>query len=454
MAKRGAAPLPAPGLAKKARRPGNSVAPAPHGGGGGGGGGGGDDLDGNFAVEAVAAPASSDDEDGDEVAAKPAAAAAAAAAAAEEAEDGSDDDDDDDDDGAGAAAALRRKARRKERRRAKQLAGAAAAAASHSGYLDSLAAAGDPVAAAAAAVVARIDARPVSTFSGPASLPYTPTSAALAAALWAAFVQSSVGSVLSPLELGAPLPAARLACPHELIARDAVAVASLAAGAPPPLPAAASDDAAPAPALPTGISKRQLKKLRRKQAQAAAPTTAAAAADAEGGSGGGGVDGGAPAPAAGGAAASRLQPHTPAFRADGGDLPAFLKRALPTWRRALAFRSLPGAVPAVPRDAKLALGAGAPGAGAGSASAAATAAAAAAPRALGPPATPSVVIVSYSALRCVALLKPLSAFSCRVAKCFARHSSLDENAAQLRNGPFSAIAVGTPTAAANEPSET
>ena len=66
------------------------------------------------------------------------------------------------------------------------------------------------------------------------------------------------------------------------------------------------------------------------------------------------------------------------------------------------------------------------------------------PRAAPTPAgSPALLILTLSAPRAAAMLKPLGVFHARVAKLFGRHLSPAEQAAILR-GPPCAIAVGTP----------
>ena len=66
---------------------------------------------------------------------------------------------------------------------------------------------------------------------------------------------------------------------------------------------------------------------------------------------------------------------------------------------------------------------------------------AAAPR---PKASPALLILTHSATRACELIKQLAPFSTRVAKLFAKHITLEEASAALRQGPPCVFAVGTP----------
>lgn len=57
--------------------------------------------------------------------------------------------------------------------------------------------------------------------------------------------------------------------------------------------------------------------------------------------------------------------------------------------------------------------------------------------------SPYFLILCSSALRCVEVIKYLTPFKCRVAKLFAKHMKVDEQAKQLA-GVYLPIAVGTP----------
>lgn len=87
---------------------------------------------------------------------------------------------------------------------------------------------------------------------------------------------------------------------------------------------------------------------------------------------------------------------------DMGDLPAVVRAVLPEWKRVFGWK----------QGAKKR----APGA-------------------------PALVIVTYSAVRAAAMLKPLSVFSTRIAKLFGKHLSLEDQRAILRGPPIT-IAIG------------
>lgn len=93
---------------------------------------------------------------------------------------------------------------------------------------------------------------------------------------------------------------------------------------------------------------------------------------------------------------------------DLSDLPAVIKAALPGWKTAMGLKW--------------------EGKG---------------PRPKRPAGMPSVVIVTYSAQRAAAMLKPLASFGVRIAKLFAKHLSVEEQIEILR-GPPIVMAVGTP----------
>ncbi|KAL3663547.1 hypothetical protein V7S43_011434 [Phytophthora oleae] len=57
--------------------------------------------------------------------------------------------------------------------------------------------------------------------------------------------------------------------------------------------------------------------------------------------------------------------------------------------------------------------------------------------------SPYFIILCSSALRCVEVIKYITSFKCRVAKLFAKHMKVDEQAKQLA-GVYLPIAVGTP----------
>jgi U3-containing 90S pre-ribosomal complex subunit len=66
------------------------------------------------------------------------------------------------------------------------------------------------------------------------------------------------------------------------------------------------------------------------------------------------------------------------------------------------------------------------------------------PKSIPPPsASPVLLIITYSAVRAAAMLKPLSTFGVRIAKLFGKHLAIADQIAIL-NGPPVTIAVGTP----------
>lgn len=87
---------------------------------------------------------------------------------------------------------------------------------------------------------------------------------------------------------------------------------------------------------------------------------------------------------------------------DMGDLPAVVRAVLPEWKRVFGWKA-----GAKKRD----------------------------------PGAPALIIVTYSAVRAAAMLKPLSVFSTRIGKLFGKHLSIEDQRAILKGPPIT-IAIG------------